>query len=37
MRGELFKVDFPNGVGVFMIMCELPRAASPKTASVVDM
>ena len=35
-NGELLREDFPNGVGVFMIMCELPKAASPKTAMVVD-
>lgn len=35
-KGELLREDFPNGVGVFMIMCELPKAASPKTAMVVD-
>ena len=29
-------MDFPYGTGVFMIMCELPRAASPKTAIVAD-
>jgi hypothetical protein len=35
-RGELSREDFPNGTGEFMSMCELPRAASPKTASVVE-
>jgi hypothetical protein len=35
-RGEFVRDDFPYGMGVFMIMCELPRTAKPKaTVDVV--
>lgn len=34
-RGELLRVDLPYGIGVFMIICPLERAASPRTAQVV--
>jgi hypothetical protein len=35
-RGELLRVDFPNGTGVFIIMWAPAEDAKPRTAAMVE-